>query len=186
MRKSVIGLALLAIATLAPSLVCADDQAIADALLSKLQSHKQEGTLKGFAVDLQVDSGAVLLTGKVRTEQQLHLVLDAARRIQGVKQVVNDLKIQDSTGDRPGLLSKLNPRKLLPIVQVSTPTDRERESAKSGDDEIARAVIAKLQILKDNRQLRDFDLDLEVDKGSVWIKGRVASSKQQWLVLDAA
>ena len=186
MRKSVIGLALLAIATLSPSLVCADDQAIADALLSKLQSHKQEGTLKGFAVDLQVDSGAVLLTGKVRTEQQLHLVLDAARRIQGVKQVVNDLKIQDSTGDRPGLLSKLNPRKLLPIVQVSTPTDRERESAKSGDDEIARAVIAKLQILKDNRQLRDFDLDLEVDKGSVWIKGRVASSKQQWLVLDAA
>ena len=36
MRKSVIGLALFTIATLAPSMLCADDQAIADALLLSL------------------------------------------------------------------------------------------------------------------------------------------------------
>ena len=81
MRNSVIGLALFTIATLAPSMLCADDQAIADALLSKLQTHKQEGALKGFAVDLQVDDGEVLLSGKVRNKQQLNLVLDTARRI---------------------------------------------------------------------------------------------------------
>ena len=186
MRNSVIGLALFTIATLAPSMLCADDQAIADALLSKLQTHKQEGALKGFAVDLQVDDGEVLLSGKVRNKQQLNLVLDTARRIRGVKRVVNDLAIQQRTNGGPALLSALDPRKLMKVVPVSNDTEEEAETIDGDDDALASAVIAELQKLKDRGQLRDFDLDLEVTNGSVWIKGRVASSKQQSLVLNSA
>ena len=70
------------------------DQEIARQVAGALKSQKENGSLKGFRVNLSVDRGTVWLEGDVATRDQRLMVLDAARRIPGVKQVVNELEIR--------------------------------------------------------------------------------------------
>lgn len=93
MRRYVFRLALLSLAVFGPNAVFGDDQQIAQQILEKLQAEKKAGTLKGFSIDLQVDEGTVWLSGRVTSEQQQARALDLARRVSGVKQVVNDLTV---------------------------------------------------------------------------------------------
>ena len=94
MRRYVFRLAILALAVIGPSVVRAGDEEIAQQIVQKLQAQKQAGTLKGFSIDLSVEEGTVWMTGHVANEEQQMAALDVARRIPGVKQVVNDLTIQ--------------------------------------------------------------------------------------------
>jgi hypothetical protein len=93
MRRYVFRLAILSLAALAPTAVRADDQEIAQQIVQKLQAEKQAGTLKGFSIDLSVEEGTVWLSGRVTNPDQQAKALDIARRIPGVKQVVNDLTV---------------------------------------------------------------------------------------------
>jgi hypothetical protein len=100
MRRYFIGLAILALALLGAGAIRADDQEIAEQIVQKLQAEKQAGTLKGFSVDLEVDEGTVWMSGRVSTEAQQMKVLDIARRIPGVTQVVNDLEVTTASAAR--------------------------------------------------------------------------------------
>src|SRR5688500_14158094 len=93
MRRYVFTLATLAIAALGPTLARGDDQQIAQQIIQKLQQEKQSGSLKGFSIDLQVEEGTVWMSGRVASVDQQAKALDIARRIMGVKQVVNDLAV---------------------------------------------------------------------------------------------
>jgi len=93
MRRYVFRLVLLSCAVLGMSPARGDDQQIAQQILTRLQAEKQAGTLKGFAIDLQVDDGTVWLSGRVASSEQQAKALDLARRVAGVKQVVDDLTI---------------------------------------------------------------------------------------------
>jgi hypothetical protein len=93
MRRYCLRLALLSLTALGPVAVYGGDQQIAQQIVEKLQAEKKAGTLKGFSIDLQVDEGTVWLSGRVASEQQQARALDMARRVPGVKQVVNDLTI---------------------------------------------------------------------------------------------
>ncbi len=93
MRRYVFRLAILTLAVLGSGTARADDQQIAQQIIERLQAEKKAGSLKGFSIDLQVDEGTVWLTGRVASEQQQARALDLARRVGGVKQVVNDLSI---------------------------------------------------------------------------------------------
>ena len=70
------------------------DQEIARQVATALKSQKESGRLKGFRVNLSVDRGTVWLEGDVASRDQRLMVLEAARRIPGVKQVVNELEIR--------------------------------------------------------------------------------------------
>src|SRR5262245_61478619 len=105
MRRYVFRLAILSLALLGTSLARGDDQQIAQQIIDKLQAEKKAGTLKGFSIDLQVDEGTVWLSGRVASEQQQARALDMARRVAGVKQVVNDLSIGEPVS-RPSLANK--------------------------------------------------------------------------------
>ncbi len=118
MRRVFVGLAI-TLASFAPSWVRADDQQIAQEIVQELKAHQSAGKLRGFRIDLQVEEGTVLLTGRVADPQQQQLALEIAQNASGVKQVVNDLEIQAAAssesqqeGRRFGL-SNLNPRNLL-------------------------------------------------------------------------
>src|SRR5262245_4870328 len=102
MRRYVFHLAILSLAVLSPGLALGTDQEIAQQIIEKLQAEKQAGTLKRFSIDLQVDEGTVWLTGRVANEEQQHKALDLARRVPGVKQVVNDLTIGSPLAKTPG------------------------------------------------------------------------------------
>src|SRR5262245_928813 len=101
MRRYVFHLAILSLAALSPGLVRSNDQEIAQHIIEKLQAEKQAGTLKRFSIDLQVDEGTVWLSGRVASEDQQFRALDLARRVAGVKQVVNDLTIGLPAGKSP-------------------------------------------------------------------------------------
>ena len=96
MRRFLVTMGVLAVSALAPAVSRGDDQEIAQTIIQRLQSVRDEGKLKGFKVDLEVDHGTVWVRGHVSQRQQLDLVLDVARRVPGVRQVVNDLEVEGS------------------------------------------------------------------------------------------
>lgn len=71
----------------------ADDGIIAKQIIGKLKQHKQASSLKGFDLGVQVDKGTVTMMGQVASSDQAMLALDVARRVPGVKLVVNDLYV---------------------------------------------------------------------------------------------
>jgi hypothetical protein len=93
MRRIVFSLAMLTVA-LAPAVLAADDQQIAQTVVERLARQKDAGALRDFNLDLQVDNGQVWMKGRVASSQQQQFVLDIARRVPGVTQVVNDLKVE--------------------------------------------------------------------------------------------
>ncbi|MBM3999193.1 MAG: BON domain-containing protein [Planctomycetes bacterium] len=118
MRRVFVGLAV-TLASFAPTWVRADDQQIAQQIVQELKAEQSAGKLRGFKIDLEVEEGTVLLTGRVSDAQQQKLALDVARRTAGVKQVVNDLRVADGHAkggekETPRFsLSRLNPKNLL-------------------------------------------------------------------------
>jgi BON domain-containing protein len=100
MRRYVFSFALIATAVLGPPMALGNDQQIAQTIVERLQAQKKSGHLKGFSLDLQVESGEVWLTGRVSSQQQQALALDIARRVPGVKQVVNDITVDQTSASR--------------------------------------------------------------------------------------
>jgi hypothetical protein len=117
MRRYVFRLAILSLAALGTGAVRGDDQQIAQQIIEKLQAEKQAGTLKGFSIDLQVDEGTVWLSGRVASDQQQARALDLARRITGVKQVVNDLTVAPPPAKTPA--KPVAARPVAPPVEVA-------------------------------------------------------------------
>lgn len=58
--------------------------------------------------------------------------------------------------------------------------------ALGGDQEIAQEIISRLSHEKQAGGLKGFNIDLEVEGGTVWVSGRVASAEQQQLALNTA
>lgn len=95
MRKWVFKAAVLgAAAALAPAgLALGDDQSIADQLNQQLTAEREAGRLERFDVQMQVQDGVVQLYGQLATAEQKSLVIETARRVPGVRQVVNGLEV---------------------------------------------------------------------------------------------
>lgn len=229
MRRFILGLAIVFIAALSPCWVHADDQQIAQQIVQQLRQEKADGRLSGFGIDLEVESGIVWLKGHVANREQHQRVLEIARTVTGVQQVVNDLQISGGASkpeataasranadastallQKPGqLLTNFNRNvkralgaesetpvaakakspeptpaqaaKPVPATQVS-----QTRPAAPSDAELAEEVIGRLSAQKDRGELRNFDIDVQVNNQVVWISGHVASDAQRTLVLDVA
>jgi len=98
MRRLLLGLAVVA-TTLMPSVASADDTQIADFIQTRLQTEQQQGRLRGFNVDMQVEQGTVWFKGTVSNAQQEKLILETAQQAGhlGVVQVVDDIEVSTST-----------------------------------------------------------------------------------------
>lgn len=59
-------------------------------------------------------------------------------------------------------------------------------AVRGDDQEIAAKIIEKLQAEKQAGTLKGFSIDMQVDEGTVWLSGRVATSAQQAKALDIA
>jgi len=239
MQRFVFSAALLVFSLWLPSSSMADDELIARQVMQKLQQQKRSGKLKGFSLDLKVESGTVILQGRVSKPEQRTAILDAARRVPGVTQVVNGIEVGRaapavSAAQQP--IPAVPPRtsqteipktKSIPIdiptkppipapvkelvqqastersqqklaeqpvgkqVASTAPAKPVRQQAapkrqRVNDQVIAQMITAKLKGLKDSGKLRGFGINMQVDKGTVWLKGRVSSDEQQALVLDVA
>jgi hypothetical protein len=96
MRRLVLGIAV-AVTSLVPSFGMANDQQIADYIKGQLQVEQQQGNLRGFNVDMNVEGGTVWFKGYVATPQQEMTILRAAQQAGhlGVVQVVDDIEVSN-------------------------------------------------------------------------------------------
>ena len=74
-----------------------DDQ-IHDRVLQRLASDRD---VKGGGIDVEVRDGVVTLRGKVREEKQKVKAEHVARKVKGVKKVVNELHTEMPASSRP-------------------------------------------------------------------------------------
>lgn len=72
-----------------------DDQ-IGQEVIERLRQQKLRGHLRNFKVNVDVTDGSVWVRGRVASVAQQQLVLDIARRVPGVTQVVNDLTVNSA------------------------------------------------------------------------------------------
>jgi osmotically-inducible protein OsmY len=54
----------------------------------------QDTTVRGGALDVTVKEGVVTLRGKVRQDKQKQKAEKVARKVKGVKSVVNELRVE--------------------------------------------------------------------------------------------
>lgn len=98
MRRLFFGLAIGAVAAMTSSWAFAGDQEITQQVIQRLDEQKKTGQLQGFHLGVSVKDGQVWLKGYTANEQQRLAVLDAARRVPGVKAVVNELAVDPTAG----------------------------------------------------------------------------------------
>ena len=121
MRRTLVGMAIVSLALMVPFLVRADDQKIAQAIVTQIQEHMDAGRLKGFGIDLQVDKGIVELKGEVATAEQLDLILAAVAQADGVRDVINEVTLKDGTVAAPKAeVKEAGTRKLLAKDPLTT------------------------------------------------------------------
>ena len=80
-----------------PAASAKTDEELVQDILTRLKSLKQSGQLRGFRMDVQAEDGLVWLSGDVSDAIQHRTVIETVRRVPGVKQVVNDIKIKSQT-----------------------------------------------------------------------------------------
>ncbi len=95
MRHLLAGLVIFSMTAL-PNLAHGDDQSIVQAIVQQMKQHQDLGHLKGFDISVKSNDGQVWLSGDVANQKQQTLALETARRVSGVKVVVNDLRLPDN------------------------------------------------------------------------------------------
>ena len=99
MKRALVAFLALALTTLSGAFATADDEQIAKQIVDRLQQHQQSAQLQDFNIGVQVDKGTVTMMGNVAASDHAVLALDIARRIPGVKLVINDLYVQAQPAD---------------------------------------------------------------------------------------
>lgn len=94
MRHKYLGLAMAAAATLGPVQAFGGDREIAQSIHGKLHQSRTSGELKNFDFNIKVDEGVVLFRGKVVGDEQRAIVLESSKGIDGVRKVIDELKIE--------------------------------------------------------------------------------------------
>jgi len=72
-----------------------DDATIKTEILANLSTN---GETNPFRLDVQVSEGVVHLAGTVDSDHERQLAEKEARRVDGVRQVINDIDVGDTTG----------------------------------------------------------------------------------------
>ena len=101
MRKRFWAAAVVAAVSFAPATSWADDNAIAGQIMAGLQARRDARELQNFDLDLNVHDGTVDLVGEVATSEQQTLVLEVARRVPGVAQVRNGIRVSGAAPAAP-------------------------------------------------------------------------------------
>jgi len=169
MRRLVLGVATIALATMTLSWAMAGDQDIARKITEQLRKEQEAGNLRGFNINLKVAEGNVRLEGQVSGEEQQELASTVARRVDGVKNVINDLLISSDDS-----------------AEGATATLSSLESATVDDADIAAEIARHLSEQKDAGFLKGFSVDVQVKKGEVTMKGVVTSLEQRARAMKAA
>lgn len=129
MRRKYFGLALAAVATLGPVQAFGGDREIAQAIIERLKVSRDAGELKNFNLDMKVDDGVVLFRGKVNGPEQHAVVLATSKGIEGVQNVVDELKIESISTPETVQLAQAKPAKIYRPQANATETKSTEDSS---------------------------------------------------------
>ncbi len=93
MRRFFLAAAIISVAASGPLAAQAGDREIAEQIIQKLKVQRDSGALKDFSLDLKVDKGVALLRGSVRDAAHKDNMIAAAKGIEGVSQVVDEITV---------------------------------------------------------------------------------------------
>jgi hyperosmotically inducible protein len=165
--------------------------AIKDAwLVMKVHSEfVNEDVLSGSNIDVDVKNGVVTLQGTVPTEAARARALELARKNDGVKNVVDQLKIAPARGtNMEGKMDRAGERAGEKAERAGEKAERAGERAadktasaarKTGravDDGWIKSKIYAQYLADWNTVLDDSDIDIDVDRGTVTLNGTVKSA----------
>ncbi len=171
MRRLVLGVAILALAATTLTWAVAGDQDIAREITERLRKEQEAGNLRSFNVNLKVADGNVTLDGQVANKAQRALVSETARSVDGVKEIVSQLRVA-------------NAQPTEAISASSSFTDIVELEAGITDEEIASQIARSLSGHKEAGRLKGFCVEVTVKDGLVTMKGSVASAEQRKLALQ--
>jgi osmotically-inducible protein OsmY len=139
MARLLFGTLALAAAVAAPGSLWAEDaksdSEIARAIVTALKEKQDAGELSGFHIGVSVDHGDVWMNGDVATREHQSMVLEIARHVPGVLQVVNDLKVISPESTSP-------PSKKPQADEKSRPHEKPQEAKKPQPHEKPRTFVA--------------------------------------------
>ena len=107
MRRFFLSAAIMAIVAGGPLQAQAGDREIAQQIIDRLKVHRDAGALKDFTLDLKVDQGVVLLRGSVGKAEQKENVLAAAKGIEGITKVVDEIEVRGAANSNFSLKEAL-------------------------------------------------------------------------------
>ncbi|MCH5376369.1 MAG: BON domain-containing protein, partial [Planctomycetes bacterium] len=77
------------------------DAEIAEKVSDALNRLQESGQLRGFSIDMTVQDGIVTYKGHVSREEQIALAMEAAHKVEGVKDIVSELLVSGTeVGDQ--------------------------------------------------------------------------------------
>ncbi|MGS2719028.1 BON domain-containing protein [Paraglaciecola aestuariivivens] len=114
------------------------------------------GNLNSFDINTDVKNGTVILTGKVDTSVDSALAEELVRSLEGVKDVENNLT----------------------VVATDKPKQDNQMMQQLKDSKVETVVKTRLLF---ESEVSGLDIDVEVEKGVVTLKGEVASDSERQL-----
>lgn len=192
-----ITLALLTVLTLGIGPATAQVNAIKDAwLVMKVHSEMvDEDVLSGSNIDVDVKNGVVTLQGTVPSEAARARALEVSRKNDGVKNVVDELKIAPARGtNMAGKVDKAQDKTARAADKAEDKMDKAGDKTASATKKTGRAIDdgwikSKIyaQYLADwNSVLDDSDIDVDVDNNMVTLNGTVKSAAAKTKAVEIA
>ena len=149
-------------------------------LVMKVHSEMvDEGVLSGSDIDVDVKDGVVTLQGTVPTEAARARALEVARKNDGVKRVVDQLKIGPPQGaSTAGSMAKAGDKVERAADKATDKTaSAAKKTGRAIDDGWIKSKIYAQYMADWNTVLDDSDIDVDVDNNVVTLSGTVKSAE---------
>jgi hyperosmotically inducible protein len=145
-----------------------------------------EDVLSGSNIDVDVKNGVVTLQGTVPSEAARARALELARKNDGVKNVVDQLKIAPARGsnmeaDRAAAKAERAGEKATDRTASAT-----RKTGRAIDDGWIKSKIYAQYLADWNTVLDDSDIDVDVNRGEVTLNGTVKSMEAKTKAVSIA
>ena len=127
--------------------------------------------LNAFEINTDVDNGIVMLTGMVDTDIDRDLAGELAKRIEGVVQVKNEIKVEPVTAEQAA-------------ARDVAEHEGDRGFFRWVDDATTTAAVKSKLVGNDNTKGLQIDVDTRGDV--VTLSGRVASAEEKQLAEEIA
>ncbi|MEM9588182.1 MAG: BON domain-containing protein [Planctomycetota bacterium] len=200
MRRKYFGWAIAALATLGPMQASGGDRDIAEQIMTRLRNNRDAGQLKDFTLDMKVDKGVVLFRGAVSEADQKKLVMAAAKGIDGVNEVVDELKIQSQSpaskdegfsfakavADQAKVVRGKQAKPLDVVPGKVMPTAAVEEKAAPAKSNVTAAVVQALGQAQRSGKLKGFGVDVSSQDGVIRLTGRAANAQQRDQIIQIA